>query len=328
VILVTGGAGFIGSHLVKALLEAGNEVRVLELPGATVTHLPCHKLDIIFGDIRDIDIVKSATKNCRHVYHLAADPNLWRKNPDEFDEINHQGTLNVVRQSLQNGSERVLHCSTESILAGTDNTEAMAVETLELSEQDMLGPYCLSKYRAERAVLELAREGAPVVVASPTLPVGPGDRLQTPPTRLSIAFCNGKIPAILDCRINLIDVRDVAKGLIATMTRGRPGQRYLIGNENLYLSQWLLMLSEETGQQAPRFRIPYLVALMYAWLNEKWSDYISGNMPLATTTGVRLARRNMHFDPSLSLSELDLKPRPIRQSAKDSVIWYRQQGWI
>ena len=327
-ILVTGGAGFIGSHLVSALLDKGNSVRVLERPGAVVTHLPCDRMEIVFGDIRDKQIVNTATKNCTQVYHLAADPNLWRRNTAEFDEINHQGTVNVLSLALQNGAQRVLHCSTESILASKDDTDQMVVEHRELREEDMLGPYCLSKYRAERAALELAGKGAPIVVASPTLPVGPGDYLQTPPTRLNIAFCNGKVPALLDCRINLIDVRDVAAGLISTMTKGRSGLRYLIGNENMLLSQWLGMLGKETGRSAPSIKIPYMFALGYAWLSEKWSDYITGRMPLATVTGVRLARRNMHFDPSFSLRELGLQPRPVQQSAKDAVHWYRQQGWI
>ncbi len=205
-ILVTGGAGFIGSHLVKQLLHKGETVRVLEQPGAKIDHLPSAQLEMVFADIRDANAMIEATKDCSQVYHLAADPNLWRKDVQEFDNINHIGTLNVLRAALDNGVERILYCSTESILT-SENANGHSVENLVLKESDMLGSYCLSKFRAEQAAFKMAEEGAPILVVCPTLPVGPGDRRQTPPTRMSVAFCQGKLPAYLECKLNFIDVR-------------------------------------------------------------------------------------------------------------------------
>lgn len=325
--LVTGGAGFIGSHLVHELLNNNERVRVLEHPAAAVSHLPRERIELVRADIRDSGAVRTMTRGCDRVYHLAADPNLWRHNRREFDEINHIGTLNVMRAALDNGASRALYVSTESILT-SDQSSGGAVESARFREEDMIGPYCLSKFRGEQAVFELAEAGAPIVVCSPTLPIGPGDRNQTPPTRFAVAFCRGKIPAYLDCQLNLIDVRDAADGLVRVMQRGRPGVRYLLGGHNYRLIEWLQVLGNIVNRSVPQWTIPYSAALAIGWLSELWADYISHRMPMATVTGVRLTKRSMHFDPSATFAELGLKPRPIEESARDAVNWYREQHWI
>jgi len=329
--LVTGGAGFIGSHLVAALLAEGEEVRVLERPGADVDHLPLARIELVGADIRDRAAVARATRGCRHVYHLAADPNLWRRDVREYDAINHQGALNVIRAALDNGAERVLHTSTESILTSTETAADFAgesVEDLELKESDMLGPYCVSKFRADRAARRMAAEGAPVILVCPTLPVGPGDRSLTPPTRMSVAFCRGELPAYVNCRLNLVDARDVAQGMIAAIRKGRPGRRYLLGGHNRELADWLAALGAEVGRAPPRWTVPYAAALAVAWCSEQWARYVTGKMPMATVTGVRLTRRSMFFDAAPSLSELGLAPRPVEDSARDAVAWYKSLGWL
>jgi dihydroflavonol-4-reductase len=326
--LVTGGAGFIGSHLVAALLDEGEDVRVLEHPGATVDHLPLEDIELVRADICDREAMAWATRDCQHVYHLAADPNLWRRDLREYDAINHRGALNVIQAALDNGAERVLHTSTESILASAANGVRDPVEQRELEEGDMLGPYCLSKFRADAAVRRLAAAGAPVILVCPTLPVGPGDRSLTPPTRMSLAFCRGELPAYLNCRFNLVDARDVATGMIAAMRKGRPGRRYLLGGHNRELVDWLELLGTQVGRSLPRWRAPYAVALAVAWSSEKWATHVTGKVPMATVTGVRLTRRSMFFDSSASLTELGLLPRPVEESARDAVDWYRWLGWL
>lgn len=326
-ILVTGGAGFLGSHLVDQLLDAGETVRVLERPGAKVEHLPLDRIELVSADIRDEPAVQKAARDCEYVYHLAADANLWRRDRGEYDQINHLGTVHVMRAALDSGARRILYTSTESILSSPDSNGG-AVENLRLKAEDMLGPYCLSKFHAEEAVFHMVEEGAPIIIVSPTLPVGPGDRGMTPPTRMSVAFCKGELPAYLDCRFNLVDARDVATGMIQAMQKGRTGIRYLLGGENVRLSEWLRILGEVAGQPVPRWKVPYSVALVAAWFSELWADWVTGKMPMATITGVRLTRRNMFFDPSASLKELGLRPRPIREAARDAVAWYRSQGWL
>ncbi|MCE9620011.1 MAG: NAD-dependent epimerase/dehydratase family protein [Planctomycetes bacterium] len=325
--LVTGGAGFIGSHLVRQLVDGGESVRVLERPTAEAGHLPLDRVELIRGDIRDAAAMRNATRGCEFVYHLAADPNLWRQDRSEFDAVNHVGALNVLRAALENGARRVLYVSTESILS-TAKSNGGAVESARFKEEDMIGPYCLSKFRAELAAFRLAEGGAPVIVCSPTLPIGPGDHNQTPPTRLAVAFCRGQLPAYLDCRMNLIDVRDAADGLVRAMQRGRPGVRYLLGGHNVRLIQWLEVLGRIVQRRPPRLQVPYPLALSVGWLSEQWADLVTHSMPMATVAGVRLTRRSMHFDPSASLRELGLTPRGVEESTLDAVHWYRQQHWI
>lgn len=318
---VTGGAGFIGSHLVERLTARGDRVRVIERPGADASHLP-EGVEVIFADIRDRSGLARALSGSRFVHHLAANPNLWVRDRREFDAVNHRGAVNVLETALEVGAERVLHVSTESILTKANATGPID-ENVEIDEADAVGPYCLSKLRAEQAAMRLAAEGHPVVVANPTMPVGPGDRGGSPPTRLIRDFLDGRLPAVMDCALNLIDVRDVAEGLVRAMEAGRPGRRHLLGGENLSLLELLGILSEMTGARVPRWRVPYAVGLGFAYISETWADWITGDAPKATVTGLRLTRRLMHFDPSRTWEELGFSPRPIRESLADATRWLR-----
>lgn len=320
---VTGGAGFIGSHVVDLLNSLGRAVRVVERPGADVSHLPSG-VEVVFADIRRREGLADALRGSRFVYHLAANPNLWLRDRSEFDAVNNVGAVNVIDAALVAGAERVLHTSTESILT-KENATGLIDEDVEIVESDAVGPYCLSKLRAENHAMKLAREGRPVVVANPTMPVGPGDRGPSPPTRLIMDFCRGALPAFMDCTLNLIDVRDVALGLIRVLEVGRPGRRYLLGAANLSLAELMTILSQITGVPAPRRRIPYAIGLGFAYLSEFWADHVTGKPPKASVTGVKLARRIMHFDASRSLRELELTPRPIERSLADSVAWLQHR---
>jgi dihydroflavonol-4-reductase len=324
--IVTGGAGFIGTHLVERLVDSGQRVRVVERPGAAVDHLPAG-VEVVFADIRDRAAVARAMAGAGRVYHLAANPNLWVRDRDEFRAVNYQGTIHVLDAALAAGAGRVLHTSTESILTKAGATGPID-EDVEITADDTVGPYCRSKLLAERYALSRAREGLPVVVANPTMPVGPGDRGMSPPTRLIRAFCRGRLPAVIDCTLNLIDVRDVALGLNLVMERGRPGRRYLLGHVNLTLVGLLQRLSELTGVAVPRWRVPYPVGLAVAALSELWADLVTGRTPTATLTGLRLSRRIMHFDPARSLGELGLRPRPLEESLADAVSWLRRAGHL
>ncbi|HEU5118613.1 MAG TPA: NAD-dependent epimerase/dehydratase family protein, partial [Isosphaeraceae bacterium] len=287
--VVTGGAGFIGSHLVERLVAQGRRVRVLERPGADCSHLP-ESVEVVRADIRDRSAVRRGMKGAKHVFHLAANPNLWVRDRKEFETVNHQGTIHVLDEAIAAGAERILHTSTESILTCARATGPIA-EDVGVTEADAVGPYCLSKLRAEEAAMERARAGHPVLVANPTMPVGPGDRGLSPPTRLILDFGLGRLPARMDCTLNLIDVRDVAEGLARVLDRGTPGRRYLLGGTNLELVGLFTLLSELTGQPVPRWRVPYALGMAIAVASEWWADHVSGRAPRATVTGVRLTRR-------------------------------------
>jgi dihydroflavonol-4-reductase len=322
--VVTGGAGFIGSHLVERLVADGHRVRVVERPGADVAHLPA-EVQVVRADIRDREAVRRALQGARLVYHLAANPNLWVRDRAEFDAVNHRGTVHVLDAAIEAGAEKIVHASTESILTCARHVGPIA-EDVEVTLADAVGPYCRSKLRAEQEARARAKSGHPVVVVNPTMPVGPGDRGVSPPTRLILDFCRGQLPATIDCTLNLIDVRDVAEGMVLAMQKGRPGRRYLLGGENLTLVGMLECLSEFTGVPVPRRRVPYAAALAFAHASELWADWVTGRSPKATVTGVRLTRRTMHFDASRSLAELGLEPRPVRRALADAVDWLRQTG--
>ena len=329
--VVTGGAGFLGSHLVEILAGRGERVRVVERPGADADHLPAG-VEVVRADIRDREAVRSALRGARTVYHLAANPNLWARDRAEFDAVNHRGTVHVLDAAIEAGADQILHTSTESILTRARTRggpgDGPIAEDVRVELSDAVGPYCRSKLRAESEALARAEAGHPVWVANPTMPVGPGDRGCSPPTRLIRDFARGRLPARMDCTLNLIDVRDAAEGIARTLGRGRPGRRYLLGGANLTLLELLTILAEETGVPVPRWRVPYPIGLLVAVASEFWADAVTGRPPKATVTGVRLTRRTMHFDASKSLAELGLTPRPIREALADAVAWLRQTGQI
>jgi dihydroflavonol-4-reductase len=325
-VVVTGGAGFIGSHLVRLLVERGEQVRVVDRPCVKLGHLPS-QIDFAPADIRDRDAVRSALRGAHIVYHLAANPQLWTHRRGDFHRVNYLGTVHILSEALAAGAARVLHTSTESILTRSRQTTPIA-EDQDVPARDVIGPYCRSKFRAERFAFHLARNGAPVVVVNPTLPIGPGDWGRSPPTQMMLDFCLGKRAAYLDGDLNLMDVRDVASGMIAAMERGRPGVRYLLGAENWSIRSVFGYLAKLTGLPEPRWRVPYPVALLAAYVSEFVADVFTGTIPAATVTGVKLTRRRMHFDASRSLAVLRLTPRPVRESITEAVAWFREEGWL
>jgi dihydroflavonol-4-reductase len=326
VTLVTGGAGFVGSHLVRILVGCGDRVRVLDRPGVTVNHLPIG-IEFVPADIRDRAAVRSAVRGCRLVYHLAANPQLWTRRRGRFRQVNYVGTINVLDEALAAGAERVLHCSTESILTRSQQTGPIA-EDQDVPLADVIGPYCRSKFFAERYAFRLARAGAPVVVVNPTLPIGPGDRGRSPPTQMMLDFCRGGRPAYVDGDLNLIDVRDVAEGMVRALERGRPGRRYLLGAENWSVKKVFDFLAELTGRPRPRWRVPYPVALAVAYVSELVADVATGEIPAATVTGVKLTRRRMQFDATRTFAELGMTPRPAAGAIREAIGWFHEAGWL
>jgi dihydroflavonol-4-reductase len=326
-VLVTGGAGFIGSHLVELLVDRGQRVRVLERPGAMVSHLPVRGVDLVYGDICHRPAVEKAVRGCDQVYHLAANPNLWTQRRGHFTQVNYRGAVHVLQAALAAGARRVLHTSTESILTRAAQGNSITEEQV-VRWTDVIGPYCRSKYLAEKYALRLGKAGAPVVVVNPTLPIGPGDRGRSPPTQMMLDFCQGQRKEYLQAHLNLIDVRDVADGMVRAMERGRPGRRYLLGTEDWSIFDVFTRLAQLIGVPPPSRRVPYAIALAAAYASEFLADVVTHRPPAATVTGVRLAGRPMHFDARRSLHELGLQPRSIDRSLADAVNWFRLVGWI
>jgi len=326
-VLITGGGGFIGSHLTRMLAEAGCAVRVLEPAGACIAHLGELNIDIVRGDVRKPTDVARAVTGIDTVFHLAANPNLWAHDPDHFEQVNHRGTVNVIEQSLAAGAKRIVHVSTESILAQRDQ-QAVIDERTQNGFEDMPGAYCRSKWLAERAAWQAIGRGAPIAIASPTVPVGPGDYRSTPLTRLIIDFAHGRIKGRLDGDLALIDVRDAARGIAAVGLRGQLGRRYLVAGENWTTARLFAELSALVDQPAPSWTVPYWLALGFAAGEQWYCKMFNGRVPMATTTGVRLTRRGMRFNASATQAALDLLPGPVMAALRDAVHWLSERGQI
>ena len=322
--LVTGGGGFIGSHLVKQLLDKGETVKVLELSDAS---LPA-EVEVIRGSICDEEVVSNALKGVQRLYHLAANPNLWAKDKREFHYINFEGTRIVLQEAAKCNLEKIVYTSTESILTGSKNMDVQVDAEVKRLVKEMPGPYCRSKFLAEQEAFRAAHNGLPVVIVAPTLPIGPGDNRITPPTRMILDFINGKTPAYLNCGLNLVDVRDVARGHILAAEYGRSGERYILGNENLYLSDLLIKIEEITGLTMPRFRVPYWVALSAGACSEFISDFITHRSPTAPMNGVRLTRRPMFFNSDKAVHELNFSQNKIKDALADGIEWMNNKGLI
>lgn len=322
--LITGGGGFIGSYLVQQMVQAGRSVRVMELPTAPIDHLPTDRLQIVRGDIRNRADVAQAVAGAAQVVHVAANPNLWTRRIADFDEVNHRGAVNVMELSLQAGANRIVHVSTESILAQPDRSAIIDERTRTTLDQ-MAGAYCRSKWLAEQAALALASRGGPVIIVSPVVPVGAGDRRGTPLTRLVIDFAAGRIKARLDAEISLIDVRDAAAGIAAALARGKVGQRYLLAAETWSTKKLFDALARLTAQPAPRRTVPYWLALAFAHA-EQWYCSLTARQPMASVEGVKLSRRSMRFDAKASWAALGLTPRPVAEALADAVRWLDHEG--
>lgn len=326
--LVTGGCGFIGRHLVQQLAARGECVRVLDLRPLDAAP---QGVEQVTGSITDSSAVARAVDGCERVFHLAANPNLWAPDPKSFDEVNHQGTRRVLEAAQKAGVQRFVYTSTESILksyrAPKQSTRALIDESVVLTLADMPGPYCRSKFLAEEAAREAAAGGLPLVIVNPTMPIGPGDTLLTPPSKMILGFLNGETPAYLNCEFNLVDARDVAAGQILAADQGRVGERYILGNVNLSLGELLAELHRLTGLRMPRTRIPYALALASAVVSEGIA-VVTKKPPIAPLTGVRLARTSMAFDCSKARNELGWSCRSLEQSLRDAIDWMSGRGLL
>lgn len=322
--LVTGGGGFIGTHLVNCLLEQGEEVRVLELDGVSVSSA----VEVVRGSITDEHCVRRVCKSVQRIYHLAAYTDLWARDKQIFHQVNHAGTCILLAEAAHIDIEAFVHTSTQSVLIEKTPQTELLDESVKSSFEDMPGAYCQSKFLAEQAAHKASRNGLPVIIVSPTLPIGPGDSHITPPTRMLLNFLNRRVPAYLDCRLNMADVRDIAFGHILAARHGSIGERYILGHENLMLGELLRIVEKITGSKMPGIQIPYWVALLTGIISEFVADYVTHQPPVAPLTGVRLAGKNMHFACSKAKQKLGFNPRPLRESLADEITWLVQQGYV
>lgn len=318
--LVTGGAGFVGRHLVVALKKRGEKVRVLDLA-------PVVGVETIVGSINDADKAAEAADGVETIFHLAGVAHLWAPDDDVFDRVNHLGTCMMIEAARASGVRRFVHCSSLTTLVGaaTRIGASAADETVRLSPNDMLGPYPLSKLLAERAV---ENSGIDAVIAIPTEPLGAGDESLTPPTRLILDLLAGKTPATIDCMLNFVDVKSLAEGFIAARDKGRRGERYILGGENISMRRLLAALEEMSGRKMPRAELPYAVALLAGLVDTGVVARLTGKPPKAPLTGVRLAGRRVAFSSDRAKDELGWASAPFEGALRSALDWFASEGMI
>ena len=325
--LVTGATGFVGSNLVRELVADGVEVRILVRARSdrrAVADLP---VEVAIGDLLDPPSLAPALQGVDHLYHVAADYRLWAPDPTVLYRVNVDGTRALLQAAEAAGVSRVVYTSSVGTLGlppnGTPGTEATPV-TLA----DMVGDYKRSKFLGEREAEAAAARGVPVVIVNPSAPVGPWDWKPTPTGRMLVDYLKGRMFAYLDTGLNIVHVRDVARGHVLAAARGRVGERYILGHAegNLGLREIFVRLAPYTGIPAPRWRLGHAAALAFAMLFEGASR-LTGREPLASRTAVRMARKRMFFDPGRAVRELGLPQTPIDQALRDAVDWFWAHGY-
>jgi dihydroflavonol-4-reductase len=326
-VLVTGATGFIGSAVAKALCEAGFAVRATALPTSPRHHLAGLDLDFYEGDLRDPSSVRTAMVDIQYVFHLAADYRLWAFKSSEILKNNVLITRNVMEAALGARAARIVYTSSVATLA-LDPHGGAADETKPLSEEQGVGAYKRSKIAAERLVEQLvANEGLPAVIVHPSTPVGPRDVRPTPTGRIIVEAAKGRIPAFVDTGLNLVHVDDVAAGQLAALHRGRIGERYILGGENVPFAQMLEDISRLVGRRAPRLRIPHAVALPIAYAAEGLA-LLTGKEPFASIDAVRMAKHCMYFTSRKAERELGFKARPYIEGLADAIRWFHDAGYL
>ena len=324
--LVTGGTGFIGANVVRALLDAGDEVRVLVRKGSNLVNLNGLPVELAEGDVRDPGSIRRAVSGCERVYHVAAVYSFWLKDPELPFRVNVDGTRNVLRAALEEGVERVVYTSSVATLA-VPTGETPVTEDAPVDPNRIVGPYKRSKYLAEEVAREYVAAGLPIVIVNPSFPVGRYDIKPTPTGRLIVDFLNRRMPAYMVTGMNVVDAEVVARGHLLAAERGRIGERYILGGENVSMRDLLAILSEITGIPAPRIRIPYAPALAMAYLNA-WFCRLTGTTPRMTPETIRLTRHKMYYDPTKAREELGLPQSPARAALEKAVDWFTENGYV
>jgi dihydroflavonol-4-reductase len=314
--LVTGGSGFIGQHLVTTLLAHGRRVRILDLrpPKYAAT-----AVQYVQGSILDPELLQAALDDVDEVYHLAGLPGMWTQRKDDFHAVNAQGTATVIAAARKRGVSRLLHCSTESILFRPSCTASALAEDVSVTLDQMPGAYTRSKMLGEQQALQAAASGFPVVIANPTMPIGPPNGNLTPPTLMLQYFLKRRVQIYLDFIMNLVDVRDVALGLLLAMERGQTGQRYILGGENISLKKFLAIVSVLSGRSALRIPIPAVMAQTAAAVLEFTADHVTHTPPAGTVEGVRIASRSQALSIEKARRELGYAPRPIEGALEEAL---------
>ncbi len=323
---VTGATGFLGSHVARQLLAGGADLRLLVRPTSRTENIADLKTERVVGDLRDAESLKKGMTGCEFVFHVAADYRLWSLNGQELYDSNVEGTRNILDAARESGVRRVIYTSSVATM-GFGNNGRLTDEKSPVTLANMIGDYKRSKFMAERLVIDAGQAGQNVVMVNPTTPVGERDIKPTPSGQIIVDFLKRKFPAYVDTGLNLVDVIDCADGHLLAMEKAQPGERYILGGENLTLKQILDKLGSITGLPSPKLKVPYGVALAAG----VWGSVVVGGMlkrePRATIEAVQMSRKKMFVTSTKAERDLGWNPRPVDGALTRAVEWFRANGY-
>ena len=325
--LVTGASGFVGSAVLRRLIEAGKRVRALVRPTSERRNLDGIDVEIVEGDLTSPKTLRAGLEGCKGLYHVAADYRLWSREPRKMLDTNVEGTRAIMLAAAEAGVERIVYTSSVATLGLVSS--GVADEETPVSFEDMIGVYKQSKYLAEQEVLSLFYGGSlPVVIVNPSTPIGPRDIKPTPTGRMVVEAALGRMPAYVDTGLNVVHVDDVADGHLLAYEKGVLGERYVLGGENMELSKILRVVAAQTGGKAPRVKIPHSAVMPFAYVAEAWTRLTGGEEPFVTVDAVRMARKKMFFSSDKAVRELGYTPRPAESAIRDAVAWFADNGYL
>jgi dihydroflavonol-4-reductase len=331
---VTGATGFLGSHVARVLAEQGAGLRLLVRPTSDLRNVDGLKADRVVGDLRDAASIEKALSGCDVVFHVAADYRLWVRDPGEMYRSNVEGTRSLLEAARKQGVRRVVYTSSVATMGFTSNHNgkvkqgSMADEQSPVGIDDMIGHYKRSKFMAEQVALEAAKSGVDVVVVNPTTPMGERDIKPTPTGRIVVDFLKRKFPAYVETGLNLVDATECARGHVQALEKGRSGERYILGGENLTLKQILDRLGTITGLPSPTVKLPYFFALASGVVDEMVTGRILGREPRATIDAVRMGRKMMFVSSAKAERELGWRTLAVDGALRRSVDWFRDNGYV
>jgi len=325
-VFVTGATGFLGSHVARALAAQGADLRLLVRASSNLSNIEDLKAERVVGDLRDPASFEKALSGCEAVFHVAADYRLWVRDPDEMYRSNVEGTRAILEAARRTGIRRVVYTSSVATMGFTSNGH-LADEESPVALDNMIGPYKRSKFMAEQVAIEAGRGGMDVVIVNPTTPVGERDIKPTPTGRIVVDFLKKKFPAYVDTGLNLVDVGECARGHVAALEKGKSGERYILGGENLTLKQILDKLAAITGLPSPKVRVPYVMALATGVVDEMVTGRLLGREPRATIDAVRMGRKKMFVTSAKAERDLGWKIVPVDDALGRAVEWFRHHRY-
>jgi len=324
---VTGSTGFLGSHVARALSSRGAELRLLTRTSSRLDNVADLNAEHVLGDLRDLESLKRGMSGCELVFHVAADYRLWAVNGRELYDSNVEGTRNILDAARATGVRRVVYTSSVATM-GFGNNGRLTDENTPVTLSNMIGDYKRSKFLAEQVVIEAARAGQDVVMVNPTTPIGERDIKPTPSGRIIVDFLKRKFPAYVDTGLNLLDVADCAEGHLLALEKAKPGERYILGGENLTLKQILDELGAITGLPSPKIELPYVVAYATGVIDTLVTGKICKREPRVTLDAVRMGRKKMFVSSAKAERELGWRPGPVEDALRRAVDWFRANGYV